>query len=574
MDNSDTIRFYSEHAVDLCSRYESLDFEKVHENLLDLLPNTPALILDVGAGSGRDAAWFARRGYDVVAVEPAAGMLEQAKAVHPEPQIRWVQDKLPGLERTVRLGQTFDLILLSAVWMHISPTQRPRAFRKLVSLLRPGGKIVVTLRQGTMSPGRENHPVNVAELQNLAQQHGIGVARICKTEDWLGRSDISWETICLQLPDDGTEALPLLRHTILNDSKSSTYKLALLRTLVRIADSAVGMVQGADDEHVSVPLGLVALYWIRMYKPLIEADIPQMPANRDQRGLAFVREAFYRLDRLSAYDLRVGASFSGADAEWVRQALVDARNTIHKMPAYYITYPNSSEQVFKTKLSGSSPRAAQYVIDEQFLSSFGEMRIPRHLWQAMSRYAVWIEPALVTEWVRLMQSYSAGHGSEANYEELMKRLTWLEPGRDTSFVKSIAQRMFDQGMPIYCVWSGKRLELQSMDIDHCFPFSAWPCGDLWNLLPAHRKVNQHEKRDRLVTASTLTAASERICDWWERAYANTQDALIKIRFFNEAEAALPIDSGKAHLHDILDGVLIKRTDLKRNLQLPEWHYSS
>jgi hypothetical protein len=31
----------------------------------------------------------------------------------------------------------------------------------------------------------------------------------------------------VRLPDDGSGALPLLRHIILNDDKSSTYKLAL-----------------------------------------------------------------------------------------------------------------------------------------------------------------------------------------------------------------------------------------------------------------------------------------------------------------------------------------------------------
>ena len=36
-------------------------------------------------------------------------------------------------------------------------------------------------------------------------------------------------------------ALPLLRHVILNDAKSSTYKLALLRSLCRIADGSAGL---------------------------------------------------------------------------------------------------------------------------------------------------------------------------------------------------------------------------------------------------------------------------------------------------------------------------------------------
>jgi len=46
---------------------------------------------------------------------------------------------------------------------------------------------------------------------------------------------------------------------ILNDAKSSTYKLAVLRVLVRIANSAPGMAEPIDEDNVGVPLGLVAL---------------------------------------------------------------------------------------------------------------------------------------------------------------------------------------------------------------------------------------------------------------------------------------------------------------------------
>ena len=40
------------------------------------------------------------------------------------------------------------------------------------------------------------------------------------------------------MPDDGTCSLPLLRHVNVNDNKSSTDKLELLRTLVRLAETA------------------------------------------------------------------------------------------------------------------------------------------------------------------------------------------------------------------------------------------------------------------------------------------------------------------------------------------------
>jgi hypothetical protein len=35
--------------------------------------------------------------------------------------------------------------------------------------------------------------------------------------------------------------------------------------LVRIADSATGLVEDVGDDTVAVPLGLAALYWIRAF---------------------------------------------------------------------------------------------------------------------------------------------------------------------------------------------------------------------------------------------------------------------------------------------------------------------
>jgi hypothetical protein len=37
---------------------------------------------------------------------------------------------------------------------------------------------------------------------------------------------------------------------------------------------------------------------------------------------------------------------------------------------------------------------------------------------------------------------------------------------------------------LYCVWTGKRLRdgEAAFDIDHCFPWSIWPCDALWNLM--------------------------------------------------------------------------------------------
>ncbi|WP_225587698.1 hypothetical protein [Methylomonas fluvii] len=61
---------YSECAATLILQYETIVFEELHRAELHLLPTTPGFVLDIGAGIGIDAAWFAARGHRVVAVEP------------------------------------------------------------------------------------------------------------------------------------------------------------------------------------------------------------------------------------------------------------------------------------------------------------------------------------------------------------------------------------------------------------------------------------------------------------------------------------------------------------------------
>jgi protein-L-isoaspartate O-methyltransferase len=104
------VRGYDERAEAFAARYEQLRAEDVHAGFLDVLPaGADRLVLDIGAGSGRDAAWLRRLGFEVVAVEPAQPMREAAQALHPNLGIRWLEDRLPALPATHRLGLAFDV---------------------------------------------------------------------------------------------------------------------------------------------------------------------------------------------------------------------------------------------------------------------------------------------------------------------------------------------------------------------------------------------------------------------------------------------------------------------------------
>jgi ubiquinone/menaquinone biosynthesis C-methylase UbiE len=59
---SRSIGWYDAHAAELVSRYEALEPAKLNQCLLGPDPQTPGTVLDIGAGTGRNAAWFAQQG--------------------------------------------------------------------------------------------------------------------------------------------------------------------------------------------------------------------------------------------------------------------------------------------------------------------------------------------------------------------------------------------------------------------------------------------------------------------------------------------------------------------------------
>src|SRR6202158_1151797 len=88
---------YADEAEELFRRYESIPAADAHGAVLHVIPAPTSRILDIGSGTGRDAAWFASQGHRVVAVEPTDAMRLPAMTLHPSPEIEWLSDSLPDL---------------------------------------------------------------------------------------------------------------------------------------------------------------------------------------------------------------------------------------------------------------------------------------------------------------------------------------------------------------------------------------------------------------------------------------------------------------------------------------------
>jgi SAM-dependent methyltransferase len=173
---------YTEQAEELVTRYEGIDFETKHKAVLPLLPPPPACAIDIGAGSGADAAWLAERGYRVVTVEPTDAMRSRAIALHSSPAIEWIDDSLPALARVVALRGSFDVVMLTAVWMHLDANERPRAMVNVAALVAPCGLLVMTVRHGPVPSGRIMFAVSAEETIALAEMQGLRLALNVHTE--------------------------------------------------------------------------------------------------------------------------------------------------------------------------------------------------------------------------------------------------------------------------------------------------------------------------------------------------------------------------------------------------------
>lgn len=555
---------YDQRADDFLTRYERVGTTEIHDDWLPLLPTTQLLVLDIGAGSGRDAAWFAEQGHEVVAVEPSDALREQAQAHHPSPRIQWIDDRLPTLEAVHALDYQFDLILLNGVWMHVPPTKRKRAFRKLSSLLKPGGHLVFGLRSEPPDDGRTAYPTFTAELRDFSRSFALELLQEDADDDQLGRSDVTWRSVVFRLPDDGTGALPLIRHVLINDRKFATYKPALLRSILRVANSASGAVLEKTRNHVTLPLGLVALYWLRMYRWLMtDNDYRQMPEESDP---AFDEPPFHSLSHLSDSDLQLGRTLTGDTADAFIETLRLISGTIRDGPAEKITYPGRDEPIFKHEgdrlLSLSSRPSNRITLNLNFLEKVGTLQVPRHIWDAFSRHATWIEPSILNQWVELLQKHNVT-GSPGEYRNA---LAWPDIEHHTREVRNLAHQLQREGRTIRCVWSGKVLN-EKYDIDHCFPFKHWPNNHLWNLLPTAPDVNSG-KSDHLPSARQLHEAEGRIREWWDQAYCQTD---YESRFYEEAHVALPLSFEKRiSLDELLRGVRHQRARLRTDQQIAEW----
>nr|WP_319392322.1 class I SAM-dependent methyltransferase [uncultured Desulfobacter sp.] len=192
-----TLNYYEQHALNLAQRYESADVTQLHDFLLSGL-KPGGRLLELGCGSGRDAAFMVSRGFRVLATDGSASMIEQAKRHHPELETHTARLKLPdGLSNE---SGTYDGIYAVAVLMHLSTHELENTILKIHSLLAVKGRFIfsVPARRDDVitnefdSKGRRFTALSSDKWTALCLKGNLRIVRSMMSEDGLGRKGIGW----------------------------------------------------------------------------------------------------------------------------------------------------------------------------------------------------------------------------------------------------------------------------------------------------------------------------------------------------------------------------------------------
>ena len=140
--DDETIRSYDRGARDFAAEWE--EEQSAPDDLRAAVEAhfRPGPTVDVGCGSGRDAAWLASAGYDTLGIDASAGLIAEARRRHPG--VRFETDTLPDLV-TLKDG-SFTNVLCETVIMHLDAEDAAASVRRLRALLAPGGMLYLSWR--------------------------------------------------------------------------------------------------------------------------------------------------------------------------------------------------------------------------------------------------------------------------------------------------------------------------------------------------------------------------------------------------------------------------------------------
>ena len=189
-------RYYETNAKRYARETFYADMSEQYQKFLPLL-REQARILDVGSGSGRDACYFQKHGYQVTALEPSKNLCREIRKV-------FLGEIVCSDIQSYQPDQPFDGIWACASLLHLQEKEIMRFFEKMDLYLKDNGIIYFSGKNG-IPTGRAADGRYFLEFTEqlvekiLAANERMRLEELWYTEDVNGREGFRWMNLIMRM---------------------------------------------------------------------------------------------------------------------------------------------------------------------------------------------------------------------------------------------------------------------------------------------------------------------------------------------------------------------------------------
>ncbi len=314
------------------------------------------------------------------------------------------------------------------------------------------------------------------------------------------------------------------------DSKDTSYKFALLRAtidVISLYDQQIINLNG----RVLIPTGLIIERWLWYYYPLIDSNIflPQKNGEPEEltrgKNISFRKYFISLINAYSKYgkfehfynDYKKKNLHEEVNVE-LSHLVADLYKTITSMPMKYIgkSFSKDEYSIYNIEKKKNRIKTGTLISTEILLKEFGSFSIPNDFYLVLKYLGSFISGSntLINNWANFIVRANKKHHLKKEFV-LKKLFKQPESFRDVTEVK----KFYHKQQNLNCVWSGKKITKNILNVDHVLPFAHYLNNDLWNLLPTINTINS-KKSDKVPTPDLIEKQSDIILDYWSMLQDN------------------------------------------------------
>jgi len=169
--NDEVIKWYNTHAAQYIKDTLTVDMEGHYAFLLGKIPEK-SKIMDAGCGAGRDLKIFADKGYDAEGLDASEALAKHARDYSGRPVYIM---KFQDMDTQFPKDKFYDGIWACASLLHVPKKEFSHALDNLANILKPGGYLVASLKEGNSEEhdqnGRFFNYISLDEIKNTISEN-------------------------------------------------------------------------------------------------------------------------------------------------------------------------------------------------------------------------------------------------------------------------------------------------------------------------------------------------------------------------------------------------------------------